>query len=522
MVDSLESLSGRAFDVAVIGAGINGAAAAQELAAAGYKVLLVDKQDYAAGASSRSSSILHCGLRYLAPGTSAWEFVRNPGKFGVAMRMARNALIERDEFVQKSPDRAKPSTFFYPVYKGGTYAPWQMRIAFAILNALAPKGIPVGSRRYGRKSVADYPILGLLRDADKLADVFSFEEYVFDWPERICVDCAMDARRMGAVVRNYTSVTGLQFDHSAKRWTIQLSDVTEGGATAVTAGHIINAAGVWIDKVNAFGSNSAPRKIFGTKGANIVVRLPDGCQGYGIAGLNQIQEPIYARPWGNLHYIGPTETVFEGDPDDVYADEDDIGFLLKEANYLFPTLRLKREDVIYTWAGVRPLTYDPAYPKGKRSMEIHDLGNDGMPNTIAITAGPIMTHRIAGQQLLAEIAKQVKPSGQPKKLDTSGRTFTARGEAPISPLLPAVTASQIQDIAKTEQCFSLIDIMFRRARFGWTETMGSDVAADVASIVADELGWSAERARSEVADYLDYLATYHRFHPAGVRESQNA
>src|SRR5947209_7521896 len=120
----LSKLDGENFDVAIIGAGVNGASAAQHLSAAGYSVLLVDKGDFASGSSSRSSGLLHCGLRYLAPGSSIWEFVRHPGRLAAALRMAKQAMESRAQLVTTAPERVRPMKFFFPIYKDGPYATW--------------------------------------------------------------------------------------------------------------------------------------------------------------------------------------------------------------------------------------------------------------------------------------------------------------------------------------------------------------------------------------------------------------
>jgi len=98
-------------------------------------------------------------------------------------------------------------------------------------------------------------------------------------------------------------------------------------------------------------------------------------------------------PWRGMHYFGPTETVYDGNIDDIRPEEEEIEFLRAEANYLLPGLALKRSDILFAWAGVRPLTWDPTLPDGKRSREVHDLKSEGLPGVYAMTAGPIMTHR---------------------------------------------------------------------------------------------------------------------------------
>jgi glycerol-3-phosphate dehydrogenase len=128
------------------------------------------------------------------------------------------------------------------------------------------------------------------------------------------------------------------------------------------------------------------------------------------------REPFYCVPWRDMHYFGPTETLYEGDIDDIRPLEEEISGLIDEANWLLPSLRLARDDVLFAWAGVRPLTYDPELPKGKRSREVHDLAPDGIPGIFAVTAGPIMTHRSAGAELTGIVTSRLRPSRNPQTL----------------------------------------------------------------------------------------------------------
>ena len=144
----LAELEGRRFDVAVIGAGANGASAAQHLAGAGYSVLLIDKGDYASGSSSRSSRLLHCGLRYLAPGGSLWDFALHPSRLKTALTMAREAMLCRRQLVQTAPERVLPMTFHFPIWRDGVYRAWQVDLA------LAHPRVPRAPRRPPRSSPA--------------------------------------------------------------------------------------------------------------------------------------------------------------------------------------------------------------------------------------------------------------------------------------------------------------------------------------------------------------------------------
>src|SRR5450755_807742 len=243
----IDRLKGEVFDVAIVGGGINGAAGAQELAARGYKVLLVDKGDFGSGSSSRSSRLLHCGLRYLAPGSSPWEFLAHPSRFATGLRMAKLAIEARDEFIRTTSQRTQLTRLFFPIYEGGSYSGWQVDAAFAMLTAMNRRRVPLNYRRIKGSAARLMPLIDELRDLDQLQSVACYDEYQMAWPERVTVDVALDAARMGGVARNYTSarIAGRRQDG----WDIVLEDAPSGRQANVTARTVVNTAGIWIDEV---------------------------------------------------------------------------------------------------------------------------------------------------------------------------------------------------------------------------------------------------------------------------------
>ena len=505
----IAELDGERFDVCVIGAGVNGASTAQHLAAAGYRVLLVEKGDYGSGSSSRSSRLLHCGLRYFAPGASILEFVRHPSRFRTALRMARLAMEARRQIVLTAPERTRPLNFHFPIWRDSTYRPWQVRVGLGLLASMAEIDVPLEQRMISPREARTIPLVGGLRDFERLQAIGKFTEYQFEWPERMCVDAVLDAERMGAKVRNYTAAS--RMTRRGESWEIALDDVHGGGSATVIATLVFNMAGIWIDQVNRAAGEERPRKILGTKGIHIMVRLPPECADNGIVTFNRRQEPLYCIPWRGMHYFGPTETVYEGDLDRIRADDEEIENLLEEGNHLLPGLGLKRSDILFTWAGVRPLSYDPALPMGKRSRDVHDLADAGMPGVYAMTAGPVMTHRSAGQEMVEVARRHVTPSGAAQAIDYGARTFPGNQNSP--PIVTDWTGAKFADLkhaARHEHATSLVDLMFRRVGAGWTETMGWDAADRVAETVAPEMGWSAERAKTEAAAYRRHLEDLHR------------
>jgi glycerol-3-phosphate dehydrogenase len=523
---ALSGIDDREFDVVVVGGGAVGASATQHLTAAGYDVLLVDKCDFGAGSSSRSGRMLHCGLRYLEPGeglaqmtsrySPVWQYLADPSKALKGLRRAREAMHCRSELVGTMPERVRRKIYYMPLYKGGRYKPWHVNAAFRVLGWLGPGDLPLDNQWLSPAEAKAHPLLGYLREPEKLRRVASFREYRFEWPERIVMDVVLDAERMGATVRNYTPVLGMEREADG-RWRIDLGDGADGGARAqVRTRLVINAAGMWIDRVNRLAGSSARRKITGTKGAHIMVRLPPECRALGIITEYRDGGPMYVYPWRDMHYVGPTDTLFTGDEDDLYATGEEIGFLIDEVNHLLPGLGLGRADICFTWAGVRPQTHDPNNAMGERGRVVHDLAADGMPGAIALSAGNIMTHRRSGADLTAAVRGRIAPSGAPRALSYAAKPFP---DDEASPALlnhwQGAKLTHLRHAAAHEHPTSLADLLFRRVGAGWTGTMAREGARKAAETVADIMGWDEARIDREVADYHALIAHLHGVNTAG-------
>ena len=512
----LPDILDRKFDVVVIGAGINGSSAAQYLTAAGYSVLIVDKNDFSSGASGRSSRLLHCGLRYLEQGSSMMDIVSHPSRFKTIYRMATQAMESRSQFVKTTPERAREMRFHFPIYKDDKYAGWQIDAAFKLLRTLGPIDPPLDYERIKGQRMKNLPFLRDLKNQSELVGAAVFREYQFDWPERVVVDNILDMERMGGVAFNYTSAAELR--RSQDTWDITLksnlgNDAHED-AISVQSKIILNMAGTWIDSVNQSALGKRHRKyVTGTKGAHIAVKLSEDYQGMGLASLNRKGEPIYCVPWRNIHYIGPTETLFEGDAGDATPNETEIQWLLAETNDLLPGLKLSRADVIYAWAGVRPLTHDPDNPMGARSREFHDLGDDGLPNCFCLTAGPVMTHRSAGAEALDMVSRLIKPSRDEKQMSfrSSSLFDSSNNDYSDDKEINSDLAAACSKAVTTEHAKTLTDVMFRRLGLGWNEDMGLNMLRPIATSVGNSLGWDDATLELEIAKYERHISKEHAY-----------
>ncbi len=503
--EPISTLENAAFDVAVIGGGINGASAAQHLAAEGFTVLLIDRDDFGSGASSRSSRLMHFGLRYLDRGEPLWNYFANPGWFIRQCRRARDTMRHRAELVTTAPGVMKPFPMFVPVYDTGHVAPWQMAAGFRLINAIGGGEVPVDWQRIARKDWPATPFIAAARDHHRLRAMFSFIEYQYDWPERLVADYAMDARRLGAVCRNYTEVTAFRRDGDL--WTLDLHDTAAPGEARVRARQIVNAAGPWIDRVLRGAGADVKQQVAATKGSHVMIRLGEAFRGQGFASFNRLGYPFYCLPWRDLHFVGPTETHFHDDPADVRVTAEEIEFLLDEANHMLPGLALTRDRVLFHWAGVRPMPHIPGY-KGKQNLipEFNDHAAAGLPNVLSVPGGPLMVHRQTGRRTAAEVRRMIAPSGAAGCPDYATRHFAEdTNSPPVNRRYPEIRLTHLQTMAREEMPVSLVDLIFRRAGLGWTDGLSCDEARRAAEAVASDLGWDNARVDREVGAYTEFV-----------------
>lgn len=505
--NALSQLSGARFDVAVIGAGINGASAAQHLAAEGFKVLLVDAQDFGAGASSRSSRLMHFGLRYLDRGEPFWNYLANPGWFIKQCFRARDTMRHRAELVRTMPARMKPFTMHIPVYRQDHAAPWQMSVGLRLINALGGREVPVNWERFGPGRFEQSPFAPLARDQAQLKAVFAVEEYQFDWPERLVADYTMDAARLGAVCCNYTEAVA--FDPlDGQGWHLALRDALNPEAVVqVEARQIVNTTGPWIDQLLKGATSGAPQQVKATKGSHIAVRLPGAFAGQGFAHFNRRGYPFYVLPWRDLHFIGPTETPYEGDPADVRVSAEDVAFLLGEVNHMLPGLKIGPEDILFHWAGVRPMPFIPGY-KGKQNLipEFNDHGADGLAGMLSVPGGPLMVHRYTGRQITAKVAAKLQPSGARQPASFASVALEENTNSPpVNPAYGEVRLAHLKQMAQREMPASLADLLLRRAGLGWTHDLSQEAARGAAEAVAGEMGWDEREVEAQVAAYQRFV-----------------
>ena len=514
MRQQLSRLNGMKFDVAIIGGGINGCAISHLLASEGYKVLVVDKNDFATGATSRSARILHCGLRQMAPEKSVWEFLSQPASLLTKLRNAYDMARGQVELARTIPSQLRKVNLAIPIYRGDGYSGWHVDIGARLIRLFNRNEVPMNYRRWKDISKSDHPFAPYLPNPDRAKSLVALDDLQFNWPERIALDAILNAEEKGAELRNFTEVKTLA-QQSTGDWLLDLSDLHAREETAeISAKLVLNLAGAWIDQVaqRVRTSNRAERRVIGIKGVHLLVRLQPQFKGAGLVGVNSENEPFFCLPMGDLHYIGPTETIYEGDIDDIRANDEDINFILREAARILPQSALGRNDIIMTWAGVRPITYDKALPKGKRLPYgvIHDFSSDGMRNMLGVTWGIIVTHRKTARAVLREVAQRVQPSG-PRAPIASFERQSPKSSAPVLQAGTSCTIDHVRHAVEREHARDLRGVFFGRLGIGWTGRIERRAADDAATSMAQSLGWNEAERRTQLQDFEIYLARYHNY-----------
>jgi glycerol-3-phosphate dehydrogenase len=493
-------------DVGVIGGGIIGASAANHLAAAGYSTLLLEQRDFAGATTGRTSRLQYSGLSYLAACRSTAWILGHPGEALEAVGLARRSMRDRSAFIRATPERVRPVTFFLPVYRGGPVSMRQMLLGLRFMERLDPGGVPLEVRAIEAAEARRDPRLKLLRDQDQLAGVIGCVEHQFDWPERLCVDTVLNARDSGADVHNHMRVDRIE-RQSDGSWLIHAHDARRDAAQTYRVRRVVNAAGAWVDEIASRSKLVVARLNQGLKGSNVVARLPEELQGIGFEGLTRSGEPFYVIPWGRLHYFGPCNRAQEPTEDGYRVGEDEISYLLGEFNYIFPSLRLGRRDVRYSWAGVRPRTARRGHPGGASATVVHDLAGRGASGYFVYTGGLLMIHRNAARDITAAVGRTLAPSGPSTPPRVGARLFRAPGDNTGAP--PSLREPPPVHACEQEEVFRLEDLLRRRISVGWGERLGCDVAREIAMEVRGAMGWSAGQAEAEARDYL--ASTRHWF-----------
>jgi len=392
-------LSSQQFDLAVIGGGINGAAVAHLAALNGLKVALVEKNDFASGTSSKSSKLMHGGIRYLE---------------NMEFSLVREALKERTFHLQTLPHLVKPMPFIIPVYKEDARPLWMMKVGTLLYDIVAGKAkIEKHQSLSAEKVIAMEP---RLRREGLKGGVLYYDAQMDD--ARVCLENILSAADLGAEAVNYARVTG--FVRKGRRVTgLKVENtLAREENIEIKAKKIVCATGPWTDEILSLDADGAAPRLRPTKGVHFVTskRLSTNAL---LIPSKRDRRIFFVLPWKNGSMIGTTDTDYSGRPDDVVVQEDDIQYLLEETSRVFPSAHLTKKDVKVSFAGLRPLMRNEGHAS-KVSREHDIFETDSGIHVIA--GGKYTTYRVIAEECM----RKVFPT---KKLDRIEK-FYGTGEPP--------------------------------------------------------------------------------------------
>jgi glycerol-3-phosphate dehydrogenase len=419
-----EALSRKHFDLAVIGGGIHGAATAREAALRGLKVALVEGGDFASGTSSRSSKLIHGGLRYL----EQYDF-----------RLVREARRERRLLQTLAPHLARPVPFLLPVFRGDPYSPLKIRVGLTIYDLLGNLG-PADRHRMltAQGALAAMPAL----KADGLRGGAVYHDSQTD-DARLTIENVIDAADHGAVAVNYAEVRAFNL-RSDRVLTAEVEDRRSGNRYELASRYWVNAAGPWVDRVRSLlPGYDGSRTVRLTKGTHLLIPPVTGA--YALLAAVAFSDRIFlVVPWHDSALLGTTDTDYAGDPAAVAPSQQDTEYLLAAANgVLSPPLRL--EDVRGAWAGVRALALPPAGSKGgspsAATREYRFHSDPWALNLISVCGGKLTTARALAEKLATLVISRLgTPASDLRSLSSRTRALPGGGTGPFDLYLQAAAA----------------------------------------------------------------------------------
>ncbi|MEY2429270.1 MAG: glycerol-3-phosphate dehydrogenase [Verrucomicrobiota bacterium] len=477
-VAALQSLLKTPLDVLVIGGGIVGAGVARDAAMRGLRTGLIEQHDFAFGTSSRSSRLLHGGLRYLAQGR---------------LGLVREGSAEKRILHRIAPHLAEPLAFVFPTYRGTDWPLWQLRIGIKIYDLLC-RGKNFGtSGAMNRDGVLK--LIPKLKPDQLTGCVRYFDALTND--ARLVLDTLRSAEKSRARLLNYLKFKSAR--REAVGWVCELEDRLTGGFLEVRASAVVNATGPW-----AGGVPHSHVHLRLTKGIHLVIdrsrlAVPDAIV------LTDGKRILFVIPWGERIILGTTDTDYAGDIDDVRADSADIAYVLRITNEFFPAIALTEADVSSVWAGLRPLLANPNGGPSDISRS-HQITNPE-PAWWDVAGGKLTTYRLIAEQTVDKLVKSLKKlnalHSEPARCRTAREPLLPAGEVfGISGILPSEFSRRaVEHFCANEWAVNLEDVMVRRSRWHYYFRDAGQKAEQVAEWMTELLGWSSTEKASQLENY---------------------
>ncbi|RIP33479.1 glycerol-3-phosphate dehydrogenase/oxidase [Staphylococcus gallinarum] len=383
-----KDLKNDSYDVVIIGGGITGAGIALDASERGMKVALVEMQDFAQGTSSRSTKLVHGGLRYL-----------KQLQVGVVAETGR----ERAIVYENGPHVTTPERMLLPMHKGGTFGKFTTSIGLTMYDTLA--GVKKSERKKmlnSKQTLEKEPLV----KKDGLKGGGTYVEYRTD-DARLTIEVMKRAVEKGATVINHTKSVHFTYDSNEKVNGIHVEDQITGETYPIKAKKVINASGPWVDEVRSGDYARNNKQLRLTKGVHIVIdqsKFPLGQAVY--FDTEKDGRMIFAIPREGKAYVGTTDTFYDNDKTTPLATQEDRDYLIEAINYMFPDVEVKDEDIESSWAGIRPLILE----EGKDPSEISrkDEVWEGKSGLLTIAGGKLTGYRHMALEIVDLLSKRLK------------------------------------------------------------------------------------------------------------------
>ena len=520
--DRLRRLETEQFDVLVVGGGITGAGIARDAAMRGLRTALVERGDFASGTSSRSSRLVHGGVRYLEHGH---------------LRLVFESSRERRTLLRIAPHLVRPLRFTWPVYRGARVPRWKLNAGLFMYDALAVfRNVGNHQSLDAREVLAREPAL---RRDDLVGGAQYFDAATDD--ARLTLANVIASEAHGAVALNHASVVRLVRDG------VRVSGAVvsvEGSEVTVRARAVVNATGPWTDELRTLDGATSTSAVRGTKGVHIAIARERLATQAALTLLSPVDGRVmFALPSTATTIIGTTDTPTHERPDSARAADEDIAYLLATANLFFPAAHLTPADVVAAWAGIRPLVAAGFKRDAASASREHQI--DRSPSgLISVSGGKLTTYRSMAAEVVDAVERALGmsptrartdrvplPGGDLRSVDEALRAAELEvGDAVIARRLVEAHGSRWRDVAaitaeepalarrlvrdlpyllaevvhavEHEMAVTLGDVLIRRLRLAYEMADHGRSAARVATaVLAGRLGWDNARAREELARY---------------------
>lgn len=521
--EAIAALGGRVFDVLVIGGGITGCAIARDAALRGLSVALVEKDDFASGTSSRSSRLIHGGVRYLEHGH---------------VHLVFESSAERHRLLRLAPHLVRPLAFTWPVYAGARIPRWKLGAGLLVYDALSLFRNVERHKRLSRSAV-------LAREPRLRSDGLVGGAQYFDAATndaRLTLANAIGAAEAGAIVLNHAGVENLLKTQGQISGATIRDDIQQTRIDA-RAKVVVNATGPWSNAIRTMdaATDNAWGATRGSKGAHIAVPRERVGNNDALTLLSPTDQRVFfVLPAEQHAIIGTTDTYSSESPDEVRATNDDVRYLLDAVNTFFPQAGLRAEDVVSAWAGIRPLL--PAASETPVAVTREHAVTTSEGGLVTITGGKLTTYRVMAhdvivvvlqqlggarpadraissplpggdfqslQELIAKIDDATGDSKLSKHLATSygarwtdvWRWIQDDGADRVAESLP-YTTGELRYCVSRELAMTLGDLFIRRTHLAFeTRDHGLGAAARTAAAIAPLLGWDASDQTRSIREY---------------------